>query len=1367
MKNKFFIAMILIFFGLAGNAAAWQTELIAEGRLLSGITNVYSVFIGEESTADKLPAAPATPQYTTLLYIKSTPDNLYKDIRVSGTSPQIWTLFIDPHGNVGVPNTAFESTLIWDSSSFNTDGTYKLIAGEDGTGNVLIDDMRTTSSYTFSGAEDEGVFVSVVVESEPPPCHTEQTFDLKEGWNTIGSFLDPKNCEPDMLNLADPIKDDVLIKIVDNEGNSVVSFFGNWMNNIGDYKAGQGYRVKVNSGTPWTIAANAIQLPSSVTLTTGWNMIGYPVDTDQDAMFVLNPIIDTNNDGDNTNDNSCLEKVVDNEGNSIVKFFGSWMNNIGDFKEGQGYRVKMKCDDELMIDEPAKNNTRKRSKTRTITRTAASHFTKVWSGGAVNPMSIYVIGATIDDNPLSVGDEVAVFDNDKCVGVSVVESEVGPTSPLIVISSKDDGTGNGYTPGNPITIKIWDGQTEYTDDSVEYYSMSNSPISPPLFTADGDFAARLSVEGSSVGYCDKVWDGGASNPMSFYIIGAPDSIAAGDEIVILDGDKHVGCMEVTGNIAPTSPLIVITSKDDGSGNGFTPGNSVTFHIWDSSEQTVLDNFELSFYDLSQNPVSQPVFTPDSDYAVTIEFTELSGYCNKVWGGGAVNPMSLYIIEVPDYVEEGDEIIVKDGDKHVGCKVVTGEISPASPLIVILSKDDGSGNGYIPGHTIEICIWDVSEQQLKCPGVIIYLDLSGNPIIPPPSFTPDADYAVQIEENVKPVIILIPDNPYEVEKCTVFTDPGATASDPNDGDISGDIVVQGTVDTSKVGEYTLTYTVINTSGVAADPKTRVVNVIDTTDPVITISGANPMIIAYCATFNDPGATANDPNCNTDLTDQIIIEGSVDSCTPGTYEITYTVSDDAGNTVSITRTVTVLEAPQCDISVSPTTHNYGSTLSQINQEFTVSNVGDGNCNITDIILTGQQSESYAINIDNCSDQSISGGNNCKFSVSFPSGSAATGDHFASVDISSNDPDTPILSVSLQGMKPENVYYPFSQPKITPTHMNMYGVIYDSFDTVIDDNDVIGAFVDDGNGGQLIVGCGFYAEDNPGTYGLHIQGDDDTTQEKDGMAVNDTLILKIYDASEAMIYTASVIEGNTSWSSQANKEVDWKIRIKQSIPLSAGWNLISFSVNNCYYVGNQPTVPMIEGIEYIPVNSIGEILASLNDQYLFVRGFDDEGAKNYTKSPLSNLKYMAAGYGYWIKIDENADFDENGFIYLELEGVNVSANKPISLRQGWNLVGYIGNQVKFYDKIQKDYEQTVPFTAVIQNDSRVQFVDYSSDITVPGIFNSIEGKYDAITSSDLNGAKSYYPQIPQISDLKYVGPGHAYWIFMTEESSSGLIW
>lgn len=61
----------------------------------------------------------------------------------------------------------------------------------------------------------------------------------------------------------------------------------------------------------------------------------------------------------------------------------------------------------------------------------------------------------------------------------------------------------------------------------------------------------------------------------------------------------------------------------------------------------------------------------------------------------------------------------------------------------------------------------------------------------------------------------------VEQYKTFTDPGATANDSFEGDLTAAIEVSGSVDTSTRGTYTLTYAVSDSAGNAADTLTRTV------------------------------------------------------------------------------------------------------------------------------------------------------------------------------------------------------------------------------------------------------------------------------------------------------------------------------------------------------------------------------------------------------------------------------------------------------------------------------------------------------------------------------------------------------------------
>jgi len=171
----------------------------------------------------------------------------------------------------------------------------------------------------------------------------------------------------------------------------------------------------------------------------------------------------------------------------------------------------------------------------------------------------------------------------------------------------------------------------------------------------------------------------------------------------------------------------------------------------------------------------------------------------------------------------------------------------------------------------------------------------------------------------PVITLLGDNPVTIVKDTTYTDAGATASDIEDGDLTASIVVTGSVDTSTLGTYALTYNVQDAAGNFAAPVTRTVSVVeeiilDTNIPVITLLGDNPVTIVKDTTYTDAGATASDIE-DGDLTASIVVTGSVDTSTLGTYVLTYNVQDAAGNFAApVTRTVSVVEEIILD-TISP--------------------------------------------------------------------------------------------------------------------------------------------------------------------------------------------------------------------------------------------------------------------------------------------------------------------------------------------------------------------------------------------------------------------------------------------------------------------
>ena len=81
--------------------------------------------------------------------------------------------------------------------------------------------------------------------------------------------------------------------------------------------------------------------------------------------------------------------------------------------------------------------------------------------------------------------------------------------------------------------------------------------------------------------------------------------------------------------------------------------------------------------------------------------------------------------------------------------------------------------------------------------------------------------------------------------------------------------------------------------------------DSVLPVITLNGSSSITLKVGEAYSEQGATAKD-DIDGDITSKIITTGTVDNSKVGTYTITYTVSDSAGNVATATRTINIEEA-----------------------------------------------------------------------------------------------------------------------------------------------------------------------------------------------------------------------------------------------------------------------------------------------------------------------------------------------------------------------------------------------------------------------------------------------------------------------------
>lgn len=178
-------------------------------------------------------------------------------------------------------------------------------------------------------------------------------------------------------------------------------------------------------------------------------------------------------------------------------------------------------------------------------------------------------------------------------------------------------------------------------------------------------------------------------------------------------------------------------------------------------------------------------------------------------------------------------------------------------------------------------------------------------------TAEVSREVIVRDIQSPELTLLGTNPMILECGTLFTEPGALALDVCAGDISGLVLMSGSVDTATPGDYLRTYTVSDPSENSAQV-TRVVRVVDQQAPILSLLGPETISIECGAFFIDPGATALDV-CDGDLGGSILISGMVDPSTPGEYTLTYTLSDAAGNQAQTSRLVLVADSTPPELTL----------------------------------------------------------------------------------------------------------------------------------------------------------------------------------------------------------------------------------------------------------------------------------------------------------------------------------------------------------------------------------------------------------------------------------------------------------------------
>ena len=416
-------------------------------------------------------------------------------------------------------------------------------------------------------------------------------------------------------------------------------------------------------------------------------------------------------------------------------------------------------------------------------------------------------------------------------------------------------------------------------------AITNNTIIVGLNVSGTNFPDTLTISGIQVQAINKTSLPSAGNILRTSSDPGTEAIAG-----ITNDSTNFGSLSQIDTVAPVITLL-----------GANPVNLVVHDLYTDAGATALDNVDgnLTASIVINNPVDEDVV---GSYTVTYNVSDSSGNpatqvtrtVNAVDTIAPVmtllgaNPVNLVVHDL--YTDAGATALDNyDGD-------ITAGIVTVNPV----NKD------VIGAYTVT---YNVS-------------DAAGNPAI-------QVVRTVNVVDITTPVITLLGANPMTIEVNTEYIEPGFTAIDNVDGDITNNVATTSNVNKNIIGVYTVTYNVSDSSGNPAPEVIRTINIVDTAAPVITLNGANPQVIEVGSAYSELGATVSD---NYDIGLSAIINATaVNTAVAGSYLVTYNATDAAGNpAIEVIRTINIVDtaAPAITLNgANPQVIEVGSAYSEL--------------------------------------------------------------------------------------------------------------------------------------------------------------------------------------------------------------------------------------------------------------------------------------------------------------------------------------------------------------------------------------------------------------------------------------------------------
>ncbi|MDB4680807.1 DUF5011 domain-containing protein, partial [Akkermansiaceae bacterium] len=534
----------------------------------------------------------------------------------------------------------------------------------------------------------------------------------------------------------------------------------------------------------------------------------------------------------------------------------------------------------------------------------------------------------------------------------------------------------------------------------------------------------------------------------------------------------------------------------------------------------------------------------------------------------------------------------------------------------------------------------------------------------------ATRTVTVEDTTQPAIALNGFDEVTLMVGQSYDEPGATVSDNYDTGLSAEIDASN-VDTSVVGTYTVTYNVTDSNSNVAQQVTRTVKVVDTTSPVITLTGDALVTIPLGGTYQELGATVSD-NYDTELA--VTIDSStIDTSVVAPYTVTYKVTDDSGNMGTAERTVNVvditppvitLNGGDVTIEAGGSYDDQGATVSDnyytglsATPTGTVSTSAVGTYTITYSATDGSQNEGTATRTVTVEDTTapvvtvLPGIDAVVMGASWTdAGAYADGMEDVITEGSVNTSAVGTYTITYSATDGSQNTGTATRTVIVRNSVDSFGdvVVYPNQSTTL-----IGQVTIEGEAAEIGDVVGVYVEDEL-TGKQELRGKQEVIIYEGNAWVNmlvnsagdsETIIFKVFDSSTGLTHEktkSSAVIGQDPFT-LGDAENPFMIEMKdfetQTLSLKEGWNLVSFYVEADDMSPQAVLAPILN--ELVQIRSVG---ASYNP--------------NVESHFNISLPELSVKDGYWLEVSEDVSF--------EVEG-RVSSGVSIDLQGGWNLVGY----------------------------------------------------------------------------------------------------